>query len=83
MAQGDEWGLWHLTPRGWEGGSFSKDTAQKSVPDPADRVLTYKHRKWMDGLKNNSVSEEVWRSGDQAEIDRLLGLHGDCPETMP
>lgn len=85
MGLGDEWTEYHLTPRGWEKGSFRRDgQPSRSQPTPGDRVATYRYEesvnKSLSGL--NKSTERTWESDDKALLGKLLASFGPCPERM-
>lgn len=84
MSASNEWWDFHLTPRGWEGGSSMVDGGKglTEVQPPPDRVLTMRcsesvsdshapmYREW----------EEQWRSPDEQSIQALLAKHGKAED---
>jgi hypothetical protein len=85
MSASHEWFEWHLTPRGWEEGSFSLDFQGKTVkPEPDDRVATYV----LDEYQGHSMSpmqrswDESWSSGNTAIIGNLKKQFGDHPSGL-
>ena len=85
MAESREWTNWHLTPRGWEHGSWQTDFhAQVSLPPPEDRVLTYEHREEMSSPYSRMVvtDRELWRSGNEERVTSLLEQYGPPPKEI-
>jgi hypothetical protein len=83
MSLENEWTKWHLTPRGWERGSFRRDSENEViVPAPADRVMTCvfkEHQSCFHAKLERTVREE-WRCPDQTQVDALLKKFGKYPE---
>jgi len=86
MSASNEWTEWHLTPRGWKGGTEKIDVEgiRETVPPPADRVLTCRYyetlpstfSEWDRGVK------QMWSTSDKKLIDELLEKFGSCPERL-
>jgi len=74
---------YHLTPRGWEKGSFKGDAlgGKKDVDIPIDRVLTIScyDEKSSPYSKSMFYDNITWESDDKAKIDALINQFGDKP----
>ncbi|MFT3927461.1 MAG: hypothetical protein QM778_33315 [Myxococcales bacterium] len=82
MSASNEWNEYHLTPRGWEPGSFKTDFAGiKERPTPPDRAMTCTSHEYQSGIysKVDRWTDEDWRSADAALVARLLVQFGPCP----
>lgn len=82
MAASREWWQWHLTPEGWVQGSERLDFGEpKIVPPPDDRVLTVEYREEMSSVysKMEQSIRELWRSEDDAAVQKLVAEFGEHP----
>lgn len=82
MTASNEWWEYHLTPRGWEMGSFKIDSSPVQRKDPPlDRVLTIKHRETIASSfsKLHTAWEEEWRSLDLEKVNTLIRCYGASP----
>ena len=73
---------YHLTPAGWQKGTFFfYGKAQTVIPVPFDRMLTIvKEVEQASGWSPEEISwREDWRSANAAAVDRLLKKFGDHP----
>ncbi|MGA1980603.1 MAG: hypothetical protein ABSG99_08620 [Sedimentisphaerales bacterium] len=74
---------YHLTPRGWEEGSFEGDAigGKKEVALPIDRVLTIScyDEKSSPYSKSRFYDKIAWESDDKAKIKALKKEFGDKP----
>ena len=84
MSASHEWTEYHLTPRGWEQGSYQRDFAKRQdEPPPADRVLTKIYGERLSSMfskKPELYENETWRGTDADAIARLQRKFGTCPE---
>jgi len=75
---------YHLTPRGWEEGSFEGDAlgGKKRVDIPIDRVLTIScyDEKTSPYSEPTFYDRITWKSGDKAKIDVLINQFGSKPK---
>ena len=84
MALSKECQEYHLTPRGWEEGSFKGDAlgGSKKVETPPDRVLTI----WCYDQQSSAFSkpyfyEQVhWKCDDEDLIAQLKKKYGNRPD---
>ena len=63
MSASHEWSLWHLTPRGWEQGSWKIDFGDVHKKEtPPDRVLTCGYHEKMSSVFSNMAIyvDEEW-----------------------
>lgn len=85
MSFSKEWTEWHLTPRGWEGGSECIDFAGVTAKDaPADRVLTYR---WLEEQTSpysqmKQKHQLIWESPDKQAIGKLRKKFGAPPSHL-
>ena len=79
-----DWTQWHLTPRGWEMGSWEVSGDSGAVPPPADRVLSCEYREahLPSAKKTEGVSRQLWRGDDAKQIVHLLAKWGPAPRTL-
>ena len=85
MSASNEYTEWHLTPRGWTRGTERVDFSNTQYRDPPrDRVLSIKYYEFMSSgySKMEKGVTELFRSEDSVEVERLLGIHGDCLERL-
>jgi hypothetical protein len=85
MSASHEWSEWHLTPRGWERGSWKTDFGSIHHEDPPpDRVLTCKyHEKVSSSFSQiRKYVEELWRLDYESRIKELIDKFGECPESL-
>ena len=75
---------YHLTPQGWEKGSFQGDAlgGKKHVDIPKDRVLTIscydeKSSPFSEPFFYDNIS---WKSDDEKKIDALTEKYGVKPD---
>jgi hypothetical protein len=83
MSFSKERQYYHLTPRGWEEGSFEGDAIgrKKEIAIPIDRVLTIscydeKTSHYSESRFYDTIS---WKSSDVAKIKDLKKEFGDKP----
>lgn len=85
MSVSNEWAEWHLTPRGWERGSYKEDfKSEIQVNKPDDAVCTYLYREYMSS-PFSSVSKEhrcEWSSINEEEIKELKEQFGEAPKRL-
>ena len=85
MSLSKEWTEWHLTPRGWEGGSGCVDFGRTTFKEePSDRVATYR---WLEEQPSFPAPmyrglELVWHSPDKEAIERLKKQFGEAPNHL-
>jgi hypothetical protein len=80
-----EWTEWHLTPRGWEGGSERIDFGKTDWKDPPpDRVLTtrWKEEQTSPYSQMNRRLEDVWSSGNEEAIKEFKAKFGESPKHL-
>ncbi len=73
MVLSYEWQELHLTPSGWEEGTFKVDSGyQKEVIPPKDRVLTMRIEETIDAPFQEIETDisEIWRSSDDKLINQ-------------
>ncbi|OKH55273.1 hypothetical protein NIES2101_04735 [Calothrix sp. HK-06] len=82
----NEWTEWHLTPNGWEKGTFSREGNPQliEVEPPENRVLTCRYH---ENITINSTwlqkhIIEIWRDSGCKIIDELLEKFAGCPESL-
>lgn len=67
------WKDYHLTPRGWIGGSFSDELDRRTeIEPPKDRLETI--RLYKADISNKEISrttEGLWTNGDYEQIHEL------------
>ena len=76
---------WHLTPRGWERGTFHHDGGVDDVRPPTDRVLTMEFDElWPSTFSKKPTTDirELWNSGKADQIAALKKKFGLCPATL-
>ena len=75
---------YHLTPRGWEEGSFQGDAlgGKKAVDIPIDRVLTIScyDEKASPHSKPIFYDRIAWESDGEAKIQALIKQFGEKPQ---
>jgi hypothetical protein len=78
-----EWQEWHLTPKGWQPGSYEDRHGEKKIiAAPNDRVAT--NRYWARGAPRLGVITKIhedW-AGDKAATKKLTKKHGRTPEKL-
>ena len=85
MSASHEWTERHLTPRGWEGGSWKIDFGSTHYKEPPpDRVLSCTYHEKLSSVfsQMQKYVDEVWRSDDEAQIKELIEQFGECPESL-
>lgn len=84
MSLSKECQEYHLTHRGWIGGSFKGDAlgGSKEVEPPSDRVLTIGcYDKLSSAYSEPSFYEQIhWKADDENSIDQLIIKYGDRPD---
>lgn len=85
MALGYEWAEWHLTPDGWQRGSYKLDSQSPRLHDaPTERVKSVRYSEEM--RMGSSPGLHGWTAvqwvGDASEADRLEAQFGPCPEQI-
>ena len=73
---------WHLTPRGWEKGTYQPRAGRKnSLPPPTDRVLTYtRYEATGTVLVIHRHVTRDWKSDNNLLVSLMSKKFGDCPE---
>jgi hypothetical protein len=84
MSLSKECQVYHLTPRGWEEGSFYGDAlgGRKEVPTPADRVLTIACYDELPSAFSEPFiyDRALWESENKKLVRRLKCQFGEKPE---
>ncbi|HWI40326.1 MAG TPA: hypothetical protein VNX25_02420 [Verrucomicrobiae bacterium] len=79
------WAEWHLVPCGWVKGSEKTEFGSVfEVEAPDDRVITCRLDQYEepDGSVIRQEVTPVWRSADEAAVNKLVTIFGDCPRSM-
>ncbi|MFA5784762.1 MAG: hypothetical protein WC962_07765 [Phycisphaerae bacterium] len=75
---------YHLTPRGWEKGTFVGDNfgGREDVEIPVDRVLTISCYDELSSpySKSRLYDKIVWKSDDEEKIQILLDKYSNKPD---
>lgn len=82
MAASNEWWDYHLTPRGWKGGSEKIDFGGVTErPVPSDRVKTVRYHEYMSSGYSNLESwvSVTYRSDDEERRKSLEEKFGEVP----
>lgn len=77
-----EWTEWHLTPSGWERGSYrSEIEGLVEIDTPNNRVLTVKYSEFMSA---SLVVEKnlVWECSEKEKIKELTQKFGLAPNSL-
>ena len=85
MSASHEWTEWHLTPRGWEQGSWKIDFGSVNHKDyPDDRVLTCQYHERLSSPFSQwqKYVDEIWRSDNESDVTELLQKFSNCPEYL-
>lgn len=77
MYSSYEWAEWHLTPRGWEQGSYRTDFKRETLPEPEDRVKTVTYTE--SSGRGHKESHRVDWEGDPGQIAELEAKFGGPP----
>lgn len=83
MAADNDKTTWHLTPRGWEAGSYYEfRRLVEDVPNPPDRVMTGTYHVYQQTM--NSEQERTWEiewtATDVDLVKRLIAKFGERPK---
>jgi hypothetical protein len=83
MTLSDEWTEWHLTPSGWVSGTRDSAGLHPKQP-PMDRVLTMLWRQNVAsrGAEHDNESTELWRTTNNASVQKLLQKFGNPPHRL-
>jgi hypothetical protein len=78
------YGVWHLTPRGWEPGAHRVSSGQHIADPPRDRVLTCSCGKEVLSTCGNTEKgvAEVWRCEDSLVVRDLMEKFGEYPPSV-
>ncbi len=85
MSASNEWAEWHLTPRGWERGSFSPDFGKAEEKSrPKDAVTTYRFSSYQGSVfsKTEESLELLWTSDDNDAVSALRKKFGAPPKSI-
>ena len=82
MSFSKEWTDWHLTPRGWEQGSYQVDFA--GTGSARDCVQTYRWREIQTSpyARMHREGEVSWEISDKELMKRLRTKFGDPPNSL-
>lgn len=71
-----EWTEWHLTPRGWEAGSYFNGTHEIERVAPEDRVQTRRCTEVKTGRTVSALWEVKWELAERSVVDELIEKYG-------
>ena len=84
MSLSKEYQDYHLTPRGWEEGTFKADAlgASEERDEPVDCVLTIRcYEEISSAYSKPSFYDKVtWESNDISKIQQLKKKYGERPD---
>ena len=84
MSASNESMEWHLTPRGWEEGTFKHDFGTIERETPKDRVATAFYQEKMSSAYSpiKESSGYVWQSDDKETVNSLREKFGPPPKSF-
>ena len=77
-----EWAMWHLTPTGWQKGSFKTTFEEEDVPVPKDRLLSYLYKECLEESFKTELQETFRCKENAGQIDELINEFGPAPKEL-